>query len=268
MNFQEFREKYRSDEPRRLYSTPMSRRLFRDNSRYLYLVPNENEVPNISHKLRELPESDALYGIIGGVDAVLEYFSIESEKNPSLRALLVDVNEDALDYLCFLIHSMRGIKREDPEDNAPKYFFNVWNNEPDDRSVEEIFGRDSEGRLPDLEIFHKKKDVIAGELAKYYQKRRRNWLKEPEKIVEAVQEGRIRAFRADMFDKGIDTAVEVLDGVERLTLYTSNIHGVNIPLNRLVRDLDLKQATWIDNRDARFFTESSLSSSSGTESRP
>ena len=98
MNFQAFREQHSTDEPQLLYSTPRSREMFDDIKRFLYIVPNESEIKSISSKLRELPGSDAFYGVIGGVDAALEYLSVEAEKNPRLETLLVDINNDAIEF--------------------------------------------------------------------------------------------------------------------------------------------------------------------------
>jgi hypothetical protein len=208
---------------------------------YLYVAPNEDNVVLKNRLALQGAKADAYYGVIGGVLTNFDYIT-SLEGKP--QALLVDINEKAVDHLAFMLYCAHGLEG-DAQLVSRKFVENIAELPIEERKIEDLFGRDSKGELPDFSIYQnpQKRRVVARITKKYFDRFTQDeknglWMSNSKGLTEALEEGRIKAFRDDYFHGG-SLANRVLSGSEGQTLV---VYASNVPIslertNHLMRDV-------------------------------
>lgn len=250
LSFQQFRERYSTNEPAIPFVTGRVLDLFGSSpGDFLYIVHNERRIAQIRQELARLAPADFYLGVIGGVLANFDYFTaVASEGSP---ILLTDLNDRAIDHLAFVCYCAQELKGGDAQDNKNTFLDNLANRPLDEGRSRELFGIDSKGRTVDFSLYQdpQKREIIAREFARYFQSLRpeevvSSWLTQPQLINRALGEGRIKAYRGDLFNGGNEVAREVLvrSKSKRPLIYLSDIRNGKIRelLERLVGGIELE----------------------------
>jgi len=238
-SFQEFAEKNDTGTPcNMICPAPYNHRLQRKNTAdYLFLYPNEQDAINFGNTLKEKKIKGEKYvGIIGGVFTNFEYISALKSK----EALLIDINPLAIQHLAFCLYHSNDLHYSQPKNNLQQFIANI-NSPINEKKSENLFGRDSSGKLVDFSLYSEKTiNIMTEGIKNYYEnlENESNWLKNPEHIKQLLENNKIKVFR-DEFISGSKKLFEYINSgnsKENLVLYLSNAFPFDEELKKISKD--------------------------------
>jgi hypothetical protein len=201
----------------RPHYTKDNRILGLENHDFLYATPNEKGIKDLSEKLFKTKFNPEVYiGIIGGVLANFNYIGALDYKN---EVYLIDVNNRAIDHLAFFLYCL-------PENGSYKKFIeNIHEKKIDTKEIEELFGKDIEGDLPDFSLYSEKnRNHIALEVNSFIFNQWNIHLNRGMEIMyKNIRENKVIAFRADINKEGLHYVNSIIEKARSSFLYLSDV---------------------------------------------
>lgn len=242
--FQDFRDNISTNE-KSIYKghaiciSPDSEKMGLSKEEYIYAVSNERNLTSIVSEIEGM-QTDTYIGVVGGV---LSNVVLLGALNHQGSIYLTDLNLRSIDHLAFMLYSM-------PNDgDLEKFVYNLENLKFSEQRLEQLFGRDSKGNVPNMGLYNvKNRRYVFEKVSRFIKENNEYYIKKGMiKMNNALKQNQILPFVSDINGLGINLVNTILEDANKAFIYLSDVRTTSNTINKMIKGRNLDKLSVVAN---------------------